>query len=236
MEQYLALFEDAADKLAIGEASPLYFESPVAAERIRRTLPGAKLIVILRNPVERAFSDYMMGLRSGQGTWVIEEAFRENGHMVQVGFYYEKLKRYFDSFAREQIKVYLYDDLKTAPLSTIKSMFCDIGVDPSFEPNTSLRYNVGGAPKNRTLNAILVNAARNRVLKNVAPQFVVSYFRGIWKKNLSNEVGLPEDLRRKLTDLYNQDILQTQDLIKKDLTHWLTLVTKAASVSVQRAA
>jgi hypothetical protein len=156
--------------------------------------------------------------------------------MVQAGFYYEKLKRYFDSFAREQIKVYLYDDLKTAPLPTIKNMFCDVGVDPSFEPNTSVRYNVGRAPKYRTLNAILVNAARNRVLKSVAPQFVVNYFRGMWNKNLSNEVKLPEDLRRKLTDLYNQDILQTQDLIKKDLTYWLKLDTKAASVSVQRAA
>ena len=226
MEQYLALFEHAADKVAIGEASPLYFESPVAAARIKRTLPEAKLIVILRNPVERAFSDYMMGLSSGRGTWVMEEAFRENGHMVQVGFYYEKLKRYFDCFARERIKVYLYDDLKTDPLRTMKNMFCDVGVDPSFEPNTSVRYNVGGAPKNRTLNTMLVKGAQNRILKSVAPQFVVNYFQDMWRKNLSNEVTLPEDLRRKLTNLYSQDILQTQELIKKDLTHWLELVTK----------
>jgi hypothetical protein len=108
----------------------------------------------------------------------------------------------------------------------MKNMFCDVGVDPSFEPNTSVRYNVGGAPKNRTLNTMLVKGAQNRILKSVALQFVVNYFQDMWRKNLSNEVALPEDLRRKLTNLYSQDILQTQELIKKDLTHWLELATK----------
>lgn len=221
LEEYLALFKDAADELAVGEASPLYFESPVAAERIKRTLPQAKLIVILRNPVDRAFSDYMMGLQSGRGTWAMEDAFRADGHFVQVGFYYEKLKRYFDSFARAQTKVYLYDDLKKATLPTIQNMFHYVGVDPSFEPDITVRYNVGGVPKNRTLNAILINTARKQALKRLAPQFVVSYFKAMWRRNLSNDVKLPEYLRRKLVDLYTEDILKVQDLIQKDLTHWL---------------
>ncbi|MCP4614778.1 MAG: sulfotransferase, partial [Planctomycetes bacterium] len=147
--EYAELFKGATNQLVIGEASPLYLESPLAAGRIRELLPEVKLLAILRNPADRAFSDYVMALRLGRGTLAVEDAFEEDEHYVQVGFYYDKLKRYFDLFPREQIKVCLYDDLNQDTLLVVQDIFEYLGVEQTFEPDVASRHNVGGIPKNR---------------------------------------------------------------------------------------
>ena len=128
LEEYRALFEPAKSELAIGEASPIYLESPVAAQRIKQLLPEAKILAILRNPADRAFSDYLLALRYGRADWKVEDAFGEDEHYVQVGFYYGKLKRYFDLFPREQIKICLHADFSRDAISVMQDIFEYLGV------------------------------------------------------------------------------------------------------------
>src|SRR3990170_8700279 len=64
-EDYVALFQEARGEIAIGEASPMYLKCPQSAVRIKHYIPDARLIVILRNPVDRAYSHFQMELRNG---------------------------------------------------------------------------------------------------------------------------------------------------------------------------
>ena len=221
LKKYEDLFQDARDESAIGEVSPLYLESPVAAERIKKLLPEVKLIAVLRNPVDRALSDYMMAVRLGQSTGILEDVLDENAHYVQVGFYYEKLKQYFNLFPREQIKIYLYADLAQDTLSVVHDMLIYLGVDPAFKPDVSLRHNAGGMPKNKVLAMILAKIRKNETLKYHTPNWTKSLYDLIYNQNLGDKIELPQDLRKQLINLYRENVLQVQDLIQRDLTHWL---------------
>jgi len=223
---YMALFKDSKNELAVGEASPLYLESPVAAARIRELLPDVRLVAILRNSIERTLSDYMMRVRMGLEPWDVQEAFRnEEASFLLEGFYYPQLRRYYDLFPREQIQVYLFDDLKHEALSLVRNIYTYLGVDATFEPNVETRHNVGGFPKSRIVNAILAKIARlyeRKAINALTPAWVVSLYWAVYKKNMNREFAFPQDLRKRLADLYEDDILKVQTLVKRDLKHWLT--------------
>ncbi|HEC65573.1 MAG TPA: sulfotransferase [bacterium] len=219
-EEYIDLFKEVRNESVIGEASPIYLESLVSADRIRKLLPKAKLLVILRNPIEKAFSDYTMAVRNCRQTLGIEEALVEESHHVQVGFYYDKLKRYFDLFPRNQIKVCLYDDLKRDTLSLVQEIYDYLDVDNDFEPDLSHK-NVGGFPKNKALNSILVKIGRNNLIKTITPNWLSDIYHVIYNKNLEKKIELPQNIRTNLIYLYEEDILKVQDLIQRDLESWL---------------
>ncbi len=125
--EYQALFDGVTDEKAIGEASTSYLYRPEAPGRIHKILPDAKLIAILRNPADRAFSAYMHVVRDERETakdFAEALSYEENRkaagwepiwHFTSVGHYYEHLKRYYDLFHPDQIKVYLHEDLNDHP-------------------------------------------------------------------------------------------------------------------------
>src|SRR5215203_3559900 len=114
---YQHLFKGASDEKAIGEASHSYLYEPGAATAIRRYIPEAKLIAILRNPIERAYSHFLHMVRSGTEplddfTQALQEKEAVGVHKERTfqdyigrGLYYEQLRRYFGTFPREQVKV-----------------------------------------------------------------------------------------------------------------------------------
>jgi len=162
LKEYLALFESVRNERAIGEASTMYLYLPQACERIRYYLPDARLIAILRHPAERAYSAFIHLVREGRETLTNfsqalqseEERIRQNWgplwHLTRCGFYYEQVKRYFDTFPREQIKIYLYDDFKARPTQVVQDIFRFLKVDDSFQPDMSVRVNISGIPKSRS--------------------------------------------------------------------------------------
>src|SRR5918995_399458 len=163
---YQYLFRGASGEKAIGEASHSYLYEPRAAAEIRRYVPEAKLIAILRNPIDRAYSHFLHMVRSGtEPLDNFAQALREEEvgihkertfqDYVGRGLYYDQLKRYFETFPREQVRIYLYEDLSGAPISTVQDAFRFLEVDDSFVPDVSLRRNVSGYPKYKTLDAVL---------------------------------------------------------------------------------
>lgn len=199
IEDYLNLFQGAENKIAIGEASPLYLYSPKAPERIRHYIPETKLIAILRNPVERAYSQFLMFLRDGrEPLYDFAEAIEQEEtrilnnwewawQYIRVGFYSVQLQRYFDTFDRSQIRVYLFDDFKTSPNSILQDIFQFLGVDNSFIPDMSIKHNVSLIAKHPKLA----------------------------------EPTLDLQVRRRLVEVYQKDVLMLQDLLQRDLSKWL---------------
>jgi hypothetical protein len=102
-----------------------------------------------------------------------------------------------------------------------------LGVDPSFEPDVSARYNVGGFPKSQRLSVLLKwtqklwNKKQITKFRDMIPDWVIKKYWAAHNKNLDNRIEYPQDLRRELVDFYREDILNLQDLIQRDLTSWL---------------
>jgi hypothetical protein len=232
---YQALFQTAPDNQMIGEVSSIYLFRPKAAERIHHYIPQAKLIAILRDPASRAFSDYLFHVRnlhpsvmdkSGKQPLAFEHFIGESKYFVQIGFYYDQLKRYYDRFDSDQIKVFLYDDLVKDSNQLMRDLFDFIGVDAEFQPDTEKRHNVSGAPKNAAMYRLLkeknpVRSAAAAVLKLFLPEAARQNLRSrLIKQNLTRPKLQPEH-RQQLIEIYRDDILKTQALIQRDLSAWL---------------
>jgi hypothetical protein len=237
-QAYAALFQHASDALAVGEVSPGYLYSPRAPHRIKHYLPDAKLITILRQPIDRAFSSFVQHQRSGiESSTDFLQVLREEERMIRekrggprhdlrTGLYYEQLKRYYDLFPREQIKIYLYDDFERDPTSVLQDIFRYIGVDDSFSPNVSVKYNASGIPKGKAFDRILRRThGLKKIAKRTLPNAALSWLAGLQNRlqnrNLVRQ-ALPAHMSRKLTKKYYEaDILKTQELTQVDLSHWL---------------
>jgi hypothetical protein len=234
IETYHALFEKAFNQSAIGEASTLYLYSPKAAAQIRRYIPEAKLIAILRHPVDRAYSNFLYMVRRGNErlrdfTLALQEeeariraGWMPSWHYRQRGFYYTQLKRYFDIFSRDQIKVYLFEDLTTHPTGLMRNIFQFLGVDNTFTPNISTKHNISGLPKNEAWHNFFIGP---NPIKTAFRPFMSAGLRRRVSAKLRNQnlvkPPLSPETRRQLIDLYRSDILQLQELIRRDLSQWL---------------
>jgi hypothetical protein len=235
LEAYRAHFGRVSTALAIGEASVLYLYVSKTASRIRHHIPQAKLIAILRNPVDRAYSNFLHQQRAGVEPYTafpdalqdeprrIRENWAPQWHYLRAGFYHGQLKRYFDRFERKQIRVYLSDDLHADPLAMIKGIFRFLQVDDSFTPDVSLRYNVTRIPRSKTFQQLLQRQHALKFLtRPLLPKQVRQHiFTNLYERNLTEPPPLSPALRHQLLELYRPDILKLQELIQRDLSKWL---------------
>ncbi|MBA2713563.1 MAG: sulfotransferase [Rubrobacteraceae bacterium] len=245
IEAYRALFQDASSEKIIGEASTLYLYSQKAPERISHHVPGAKLVAVLRNPVERAYSAFLHLVRDGNEPLSdFAQALREEEariadnwgpvyHYKQRGFYYPQLKHYFDRFDRDQIRVYLYEDLKSDPSGMARDIFRFLDVDDAFAPDVSVKHNVSGIPTSATLQALYLLVGKpNPVKTALRPLFPTRVRRGmrsmrlravrsIQSRNLAKAPRMSPEVRAELSEAYREDILMLQDLLQRDLSGWL---------------
>lgn len=226
--EYEALFAGAGNATAIGEASPIYLECPQAAGRIREAIPGARLIASLRQPVERAYSDYLMYLRRrgrrfdprrdlrADAAWA-----RPDSRWMVLGRYHEQLRRYFDLFPREQLRVVLFDDFKHNALELTQNVYEFVGVDRSFVPDFSTPHAAGGMPRSRLLERILLSRGLRRTLEPLVPAEAANWVRRFRGRTMEKPPSLPAELRRQLTEPFRDDITRTSALIGRSLDHWL---------------
>jgi hypothetical protein len=191
---YLRLFRKVQGQKAIGEASVCYLWSQSAAANILRSIPNARIVLVLRNPVEMVFSLYKHTLRSGPIQCSFREAIelglQQRGGRIDVwhpfldmGFYHQQLSRYLEAFPRKQLRIYWYEEYHAKPAPMLADMFRFLEVGPAFRPDMSKRYLESGWP-------------------NVALD--------------------PAD-RAFLTEFYREDIGKLADLLKRDLSSWCGL-------------
>jgi hypothetical protein len=144
-------------------------------------------------------------------------------HYKQRGLYYAQLRRYFDRFDANQIKVYFYEDFKANSMRLLQDIFRFLGVDETFVPDMSVRYNVSGIPKSKRLYALV--SRRNSLFKIVLRPFLPARLRKRWMANLRGRYlvrsSLPADVRRELVQEYRGDILKLEGLVQRDLSMWL---------------
>lgn len=234
MAAYLRLF-DTATESAVGEASTTYLYYSRAPERIGKHIPAARLIAILRHPADRAYSSYLHLVRDGRepiddfptALRMEERRIRENWvplwRYKDLGFYSAQLRRFRRGFPAERMRVYLYEDLQRDAVKVSQEIFRFLGVAESFRPDTSRRHNVSGIPVSRTVHGVLRQDGRiaNSVRRLMSTRARRALRERVRAANLRQPPPLSPELRTELTAIYREDILELQDLIERDLSHWL---------------
>lgn len=236
--EYIDLFSDSNNATAIGEFSAdtlYYYDKSIGI--IKRYLGEPKILIILRNPIERAYSAYIHLLRDDRESFgfmaaLANEETRKNANWEfiwfykDVGLYYKQVKAYLENF--DLVKIYLFDDLKKDTLGFVQDICRFLGVEDSFVPTSiSEKFNVSGVPKNRFLQRFLLHDNTFRKILRPAVRFLMpdgekrqKIVLKLQQGNLKKE-PMPSEAREYLRDFFKEDILMLQDLIRRDLSHWL---------------
>jgi hypothetical protein len=149
---YLDHFRSAGDAVAAGEISHSYLSSPEAAARIAEFNPGMRLLVCLREPVDRAFSDYLDLVKNAQFDGSFSAALEQFPRLLARGRYATHLQRYLDVFPREQVHVSLFDDLRADPQAYADGVFDFLGVRRVELPPADLKSRMpAGTPRSTAL-------------------------------------------------------------------------------------
>ncbi|MGH6947347.1 MAG: sulfotransferase family protein [Kiloniellales bacterium] len=238
VDEYRLLFAGASDEIAIGETSPSYLLTAGVPEAIRSVIPQAKIIAVLRQPVDKAYSHFFRRVpsiysRDSDFVSVLEQdeaRVRGEGRgtsFLSQGFYHDRLKRFYDVFERDRIRICLFDDMKTRPEEFYADLFRHLGVDERFQGDFSARFNQTGNPKNRLIARLTcIGKPLRRQLNRYLPTALVAHLARwqhiVESANLERPPALSPDLRRTLTERYYvEDIEKLQVLIGRDLSHWL---------------
>lgn len=235
LQEYKSLFQDVVEETAIGEASTEYLTIPESAKRIKQLIPNAKIIAVLRNPAERAFSAYCYHVRDGRETLSFEEALKqewrrkEEGWQIgwlyrEGGFYYRGLREYYRCFNRDRIKVLLWEDLKFDTEATCQNVFNFLGIE-HLPIHNLCEFNKSSVPRSRAINRfILKNQRLHRVVNCYVHKSAYESFSSLLKQIFYFEKQeMSRAVKKKLSRSYYQDISNLEKLLDKDLSMWKTI-------------
>ena len=232
--QYLELFREVENEKAIGELSAGYLYSNCAAENLFKFNPDAKIVMVLRQPVERAYSHYLMNVRD---LWDYDSGFINalerdfasskkgwgKSHLyVELGLYFEQVSRYLKRFPESQVKICLYEDLKNDPVEFIKELCEFLEVDSSAltAKDVAQHKNVAAFPRFKIPGAYLpVFNAFRKYIGMLLPDKVKDQVRkGIFSSK--NVPKLRKDEFEQAMKYFSEDIQKLSVLIKRDLQNW----------------
>lgn len=231
-EDYLALFSQCKGRLVVGEASTAYLYSPSAAGQIKRFNPNAKIVIVLRNPIDRAYSLYLNHVRDGAEYLSFENALAAESdrigrgwsygfHMVQSGMYSEQVLRYLRVFGEQSVLILLYEDLRDCP-NRVYGLCCEfLGINPSGYPH-NIHANKSGLPRYPAVAKVIrsKNIARwvaSTLLPARLKRRVLAMIR-TW--NVKPAPPMRPETRRSLYSVFKSDINALEGVIGRSLEAW----------------
>ena len=230
IDSYKKLFLSDKRYIAIGESSTAYMTNPNVPDNIKKLIPKMKIIAIIRNPIERAYSHYRMfvkeriEVRSFMRS-VIEEL--EKPEIVPLpqrylkrGFYSDNLIKYRNKFGPENVKIILFETFVNKTSEVLKEIYCFLNVDATFRAKLGDKFNVGIINDNylHIQNRIIMAIYRKNP-KKLAGLRVVEFIERYFTNHFS-KTQLTPPLRRKLIDYYKPEILNLEKITKLDLRSW----------------
>jgi hypothetical protein len=236
LANYQDLFNDRIDEKAVGEASTYYMMlSTKSARTIAHYVPEMKIILILRNPIERAYSafismisygrehmrDFTLALDAGKHRWFDhwEPAWR----YYENSLYAPKMLAYLSYFPHSQIRIYLYEDWKSKPLSVLTDIFGFLEVSADYIPDSLNQYNVSNYPRNDMLFQFLTapNMLKTLIKPFLSKQTRQTLKKAIISRNWMAPPQLDDKTRLKLIEKFRSDVLSLQEILDRDLSSWL---------------
>lgn len=228
---YENLFSKAPSNAKIGEFSTSYLFSEDAAERIYSKYPGVKLIACLRHPVERAYSNYLNSVRSGEllSNVTFKEAINLYPDIINQGHYKIQIDRYLKLFHGNQLLILIYEDIAREPNKFLDVVYKYLGINNEFfASNINKRINRARIPKSVWIERCIENTASllrrlglNKVVWSVKNMGLPEFIRSL---NTNAESAIhnktPDDIRNYLLNIYKEDIHYVENLLGRKLDDW----------------
>ncbi len=222
--KYLDLFKKVKDEKAIGEGSTSYLWDPKAPILIHELLPNAKIIISLRNPIERAYSVYLWRISNGK-TYSFSESIKESleskndfykGLIINGGWYFEQVQRYLKIFGSNQVKIIIFEEFIKDPKKTVLEVLELLGINSKPPESVELVHNTLTVPKGKLSSVLLQNKIIKKIGQEVLPTSLAEY---VSKRVLGKKISKPslkQEDRVLLANLYHEDVESLKKLLKRD--------------------
>jgi len=244
-----SIFEGRTEK-CLGIKRPNYIGKAEVPSRIQQDLPDAKLIAVLRNPIERAISAYFhnikygflppLDIEVGMRKLLLDPSYslkyKRAPEIIEFGFYYKYLTRYSQYMDNNQLLLFLHEDILMQPLESIRKSYEFIGVSPDFIPNSlnsrpmKVIYNLTRLKLCRQRNRFMyeysddsarLSAKKMSPLEKGFAGCITFFDKLIMSKLMPNDKPkIGLELKQMLYDLYSKDIESLEKLINRDLSAW----------------
>jgi hypothetical protein len=243
LNQYLSHFAGAKDEKRIGEASTSYLFSKLAAREIKDFSPSARIIIMLRDPVETMHSVHSMvfywrneDIEDFKSALAAEEH-RKKGlrwpskpHIINYLFYREVVKyteqvqRYFEIFGRESVRVVIFEDFKELAPKVYRETLIFLGVDPDFQPG--FRYvNPNSTFRLKLLQDFVLDPRCRRIRQRILPVWLDGAVFGrlrVLNTSRKPRPSMDPELRARLQREFLPEVERLSELLGRDLTFWCT--------------
>ncbi len=211
-----------------GEFAAEFLYHKDAIRKIKENNPDMKIIAVLRNPADRAFSSFRWKSALEKGGKDFETFLKENPWVIKKGFYGKRLKEFFNTFPRENILVLIYEDIKKNPVGFIQEIYKFLGVSNTFTPpSAKIRIYPTGILETKTgklihnrLTPLLNKYSLGKAIKTTAPIRYMYYKLAPRLLAPKNNPTISPETRKKLLALYAEDIRSIEKLINRDLSFW----------------
>lgn len=228
---YLKLFPKSVNEYQyIGEASPTYLRSRVAAQNIAKACPGAKIVILLRDPIDRAWSHYLMErneLRVPENFGVLIQDEIDNMNIgklsqhgiLESGLYAAGILRYLDHFQMSDILIAdqsEFSDKKTF----IKKLNTFLGFKQDLFPGESVRANPSVVPRHLGLNRFVANSGIKKIIRAILPQFVIEKSKKIYYQKSPPSSEIDKRTKEILTEFYSEDIKKIVSMLGDKSPAW----------------
>jgi hypothetical protein len=211
-------FSDWSGERIVGEVTPQYFHNPVVAPLVAKHLPDVKMFVSLRNPIERAYSQYwrMVATSSIDSNSSFEDVLENNELVLQIGHYYDHLSRFFEYFPQDRILIMIYEDIRSDPNAFLGNLHAFLNV--KHEPNSELvdqRINAAASLKSLSRSEPLwyLYRALNRF-------HLYSLAGKLERYNRRSLPAMKPETRQYLLSYYADQVSKLEELTGRDLENW----------------
>ena len=221
-QEYLDLYQERESYKAVGDLSSSYLFNKETPKRIHQFNPYAKIIIVLRNPVERALSHYLMDVNLGYINASLskvinnKDTFKQHyQEYIELGFYEQQIRAYTKQFPDSQIKVVLSDTLYANTAETLKDIYSFINVSTTFITDFETVHNSYTVPRFKALKSLVQSDG----LKKMIPSGLKSGLKSLIYKTNAEKPKLEVE-KNLLREIYKKSIVETETLINQDLSSW----------------
>jgi len=226
-KKYLALFKKANNHRAVGEASSVYLSCPHSASEIKKAFPNSKIIISVRNPIERAHASYFsykfMKLDKRSFTEMLdwhENKIKNNEFFIdsilESGFYSKHIKRFQENFSADKIKIIIFEEYVKNITPTINSILAFLGIDEKmeFDEQPKGAYRV---PKNKMAKLLLENATFRKTATKLIPTITRQNIGDKYFVKQTTKPPMLQQERERLKKIYESEVKELEILLGKKL-------------------
>ncbi|AEH44613.1 sulfotransferase [Thermodesulfatator indicus DSM 15286] len=232
LKWYESQFDHWNGEKAIGEATVEYMVDEHASERIYKVITNVKLIFIMRNPVDRAWSHYWHRVKMGEETRSFEDVIRSvkdgnlNEYIVRYGMYATHIRRFLKFFPKTQMKFIILEEFSKEPSKFFGEIFRFLGVDDSFNIEYVEKKNAAKIYKFKWLNLLWAKIRTMDRLKENLPKVIYRPLRKGFRfiDNLNKKPFILPKMSVKdryfLKNVFQEEINSLEIIIGKSLELW----------------